>query len=359
MDAGVPLRVLVIGPDQHRTVSAARRLEALGISCDTALASGAATRAGLRRSPDVIVALEVGGSWQPTWRLLEGLLQDTTPGTQPRAGAGEAGMLGPPVLVLSEGAVAAERSDALCSRSPEIWDWVEAAASDREIAARIGRLARVRKMDARIEELDRRCGMMEGTDRLTGLANHRAFHEVLAGEFRRAERYGSPLSILLCDLDRFRSYNEALGHQQGDRVLQQIAEHLRAVVRDVDLVARYGGGQFALLLPQAGQAGAARVAGRVQDIIKDAASPLAPCGDDEPEPAASSRVTCSIGMATYPLQGTATRGQLLAAAEGALRRAKDGGRNRIVAHAGHTAGNPPLPEPPAPGAASRTPGWSG
>ncbi len=352
MDAGIALRALVIGPDQHRTVSAARRLEALGISCDTAQISSAALRAGLRRAPDVIVALEVGGSWQPTWRILESAMDG--------AGTCAADMPGPPVLVISEGTVASERADALSSRGSEIWDWVEASVPERELAARLGRLARVRRMAAQIDDLTRRCGVMETVDRLTGLASHRAFQEFLAGEFRRAERYSSPLSVLLCDLDRFRSYNEAHGHLQGDRVLQRIANGLRSVVRDVDLAARYGGEQFALILPQADQEGAATVAGRVQEIVKDVASRLEPGAGDTAEIVTSSRVTASIGLATYPVQGTTTRGQLLAAAEGALRRAKDGGRNRIVAHAARAGANPPLPEQPGTGAAaSHSPGWSG
>jgi diguanylate cyclase (GGDEF)-like protein len=352
MDAGIPLRALVIGPDQHRIVSAARRLEALGISCDTALISSTALRAGMRRAPDVIVALEVGGSWQPTWRILESAMDG--------AGNGAAGMPGPPVMVLSEGTVTSERADALCSRGSDMWDWVEASVPEREIAARLGRLARVRRMAAQIDDLTRRCDMMETVDRLTGLSNHRAFQEFLAGEFRRAERYSSALSVLLCDLDRFRSYNEAHGHLQGDRVLQRIAGGLRSVVRDVDLAARYGGEQFALILTQADQQGAATVAGRVQEIVKEVVSRLEPCAGETAEIATSSRLTASIGLASYPVEGTATRGQLLAAAEGALRRAKDGGRNRIVAHAARAGTNPPLPEQPGTGATtSLSPGWSG
>jgi diguanylate cyclase (GGDEF)-like protein len=88
------------------------------------------------------------------------------------------------------------------------------------------------------------------TDGLTGLHNHRHFQEVLAAEGERALRYGHPLSLVLVDIDHFKAYNDALGHQAGDALLHSLSRLFQAAARQNDLVARYGGEEFAFLLPQ-------------------------------------------------------------------------------------------------------------
>ena len=163
------------------------------------------------------------------------------------------------------------------------------------------------------------------------LPKHRAFQEFLTSEFRRAERYDAPLSLLLVELDRFRSLNETFGHQWGDHLLQELARGLRSLLREIDMVARFGGEEFAVLLPETDATAALSVATRVLAMIEMVPARLsetsgAPAGDEAGQP----RLTASIGVASCPHEGTATRGQLLAAAESALRRAKDEGRNRSV-----------------------------
>jgi len=356
-------RVLVIGADEARVAAAARRLDVMGFACETAPASSSSVlRGALLRSPDVVVAVEVGGSWQPARKLLERDIAHL-----PAAGAAGAR---PPVLVLSEGASDDERADALASPASDVWDWVDVSCPDREIAARLRRLARARRTALMVEELSRRCGELETVDRLTGLPNHRAFQEFLAGEFPRAERYGSPLSLILIDIDRFRSLNESYGHLWGDRLLQAMAGRLRGMLRGVDMAARYGGEEFALLLPQTGAEQAARVAGRARGAVRGAGARsgsipgtstmqgMQPIPDDLAEKGdAEAAPTVSLGIATYPDEGVSTRGLLVSAAESALRRAKNEGRNRAVAHVrteaavvGHlpvTAASPPgSPHPP-------------
>jgi len=346
MEPGSPLRVLVIGPDPARLSLAARRLEALGFDCSTALGSSESLRGAALSEHDVVVALEVGGSWQPVRALLE---RDTA--TLPVAASLDHGLTGPPVLVIADGVSPRERADALHSQSSGVWDWVDADVPDREILARLRRLSAIRRMSVRVEELSRRCAGLETVDRLTGLPNHSVFQEVLTREFRRAERYGSPLSLVLLDIDRFRSLNESYGHHWGDRLLQQVARDLRSMVREVDLAARYGGEEFALLLPETGAEPALKVASRARTLVettmdRESATLSSP---SDPQP---SRVTASLGVATFPEQGASTKGLLLSAAESALRRAKDEGRNRVTAHRQDAAS-------PAPGRTIQGSGWSG
>ncbi|HZI95366.1 MAG TPA: diguanylate cyclase [Patescibacteria group bacterium] len=341
------VKVLVIGPDQPRIASISSRLSALGFNCQTALASPTSLRGGLLHTPDVIAAIEVGGSWQPARRLLEMDL------SQLHSAA-------PPVLVIAEGVGPAERSDALASRESGVHDWVDASCPDREIAARLTRLARWKRMSSELEELRRRCAEMETVDRLTGLPNHRAFQEYLAVEFRRAERYKSPLSLILFDIDRFRFLNDTFGHLWGDRVIQSIARGLRTVVREVDMAARYGGEEFAVVLPESDARSALAVAGRVRGLVDDLGARLAETQRSETPTEAPVRITISLGTATWPDEGTATRGLLLAAAEAALRRAKDEGRNRTVAHAAPASSEtPPIAAPAARGGHEGGSGWSG
>src|SRR5678816_2959974 len=132
------VKVLVIGPDQPRIASISSRLSALGFNCQTALASPTSLRGGLLHTPDVIAAIEVGGSWQPARRLLEMDL------SQLHSAA-------PPVLVIAEGVGPAERSDALASRESGVHDWVDASCSDREMAAGRSRLARGKRRSSEVE----------------------------------------------------------------------------------------------------------------------------------------------------------------------------------------------------------------
>lgn len=329
MNPSTPVQVLVTGHDPSRIERTARRLEACGFRCATVTASPATLRGGPLRTADVIVAIEIGGAWQPTRRLIEAARSADRHGTAP-------------VLVLAEEVTADERVEALASEEGRVWDWVEVGCADREIAARLNRLARAHRAAIQVARLELRCASLERTDRLTGLLSHSAFQEALKGEFRRAQRYGAPLSLILADLDRFRSLNEMHGHDRGDRLLQAAACALRPVVREVDLVARYGGDEFALLVPQASPEAALGVARRALERLGSLQEP------DEPRRGplleATIRISASLGIATYPEEGIATCGTLISAADAALRRAKQEGRNRVVAYARGAPAGAPRPE---------------
>ncbi|MGH9222982.1 MAG: diguanylate cyclase [Acidimicrobiales bacterium] len=163
------------------------------------------------------------------------------------------------------------------------------------------------------------------TDGLTALWNRRQFDLRLIAEQQRAVRFGEPFSVVLLDLDQMKEVNDTRGHQAGDAVLCEIASRLASGVRDVDLVARFGGDEFALVLPNTGVAGALRLADKVRASVAD--RPFEP-GDAE-----AVNLTVSVGVASYPEHGD-SGGKLVRAADRALYRAKEAGGNRVEhAHA--------------------------
>ncbi len=170
------------------------------------------------------------------------------------------------------------------------------------------------------ERLHRTVKRQAITDELTQLSNRRRFTETLAVEVRRAERFGDPLSLVLADLDDFKQINDRYGHQAGDEVLRRFADVLRENVRDFDLPVRYGGEEFAVLLPETGLDGAEQLAHRLQTALLRLRLPE--IGGDRPP------VTASFGVAAFPAARNAE--QLLSAADGALYRAKAAGKNRVV-----------------------------
>jgi diguanylate cyclase (GGDEF)-like protein len=153
------------------------------------------------------------------------------------------------------------------------------------------------------------------TDPLTGLKNRRAFEAALEQEFHRTRRSGSPLSLLLLDIDSFKSFNDAHGHVQGDEVLRRIAFLMQDCTRKSDLVARYGGEEFVAILPDTGDGEALLLATRLCDEIAAAHWEYR-------------QITVSIGAATLQ-PGTPTPYAFVNVADKALYTAKHGGKNQV------------------------------
>ena len=176
-------------------------------------------------------------------------------------------------------------------------------------------VARLRERESQAE-LER----LSVTDALTGLYNRRHLMGTLASEVQRSRRLRRPFSVLLGDVDRFKSYNDTHGHQAGDVALTRIADILRQTTRGVDCVARYGGEEFLVMLLETTEATAVTVAERIRSRV---------AAEDFP----GGRMTISIGVAECPGHGD-TPEALIASADAALYRAKGEGRDRVVTAGG-------------------------
>ena len=211
-----------------------------------------------------------------------------------------------------------------------------------ELSARVKSMLRLKALqDALVEknrELDRanreldqkRQELLElsRTDGLTGLTNRRHFEERLSAEFTRSTRYRSPLSCLLLDIDHFKKVNDSWGHPFGDLVLKEVAQVTRKVLRDVDVLARYGGEELVALLPETSREEAYAAAERMREGVESLRLPFSAPG----KPTVDVRCTASIGVATYPAPGIDAQDALVSAADECLYAAKQNGRNQVQQH---------------------------
>jgi len=154
------------------------------------------------------------------------------------------------------------------------------------------------------------------TDELTGLFNHRFFHERLDEEIARCSRFGEAFSLMLVDLDLFKTYNDIYGHLAGDEIIRQVSQCLQSSIRHVDLAFRYGGDEFAVLLPLTSVEDSLRVAQRIRRaIVNKTVSKGIP-------------ISCSIGIGQWPTDGV-MREEIVEAVDAAMYYAKQTGRDRV------------------------------
>lgn len=183
-------------------------------------------------------------------------------------------------------------------------------------------LEAVRDKNGQLEASLRRVEELAATDPLTGLYNRRHFSRVLDQLFAEAQRFGKDLACVMIDLDGYKQLNDACGHQVGDQLLVTAGQVMRAHMRRMDVAARYGGDEFVLLLPQQGVEEAHRAADRIREQFRGASASLLK---------RAAGVTMSIGIASATSCGAASADQLVAAADAALYRAKEAGRDRVSA----------------------------
>jgi diguanylate cyclase (GGDEF)-like protein/putative nucleotidyltransferase with HDIG domain len=155
------------------------------------------------------------------------------------------------------------------------------------------------------------------TDGLTEIYNHRHFHERIDQEIARGSRFGSMFSLIIIDLDHFKTFNDNYGHLAGDEVLRRTASCIQSSIRTIDMAFRYGGEEFAVILPGTRLSDGHKVAERIRNTIETKAS------------AGTIPVTASLGVASWPIDGMAKQ-DVIARADAALYQAKQTGRNRVV-----------------------------
>lgn len=183
------------------------------------------------------------------------------------------------------------------------------------------------QVEAKLQQANLELRRLANTDSLTQLANRRCFDETLEYEWQRLRREQQPLSLILCDIDYFKQYNDRYGHPAGDACLQQVAQMLvKCTNRPADIVARYGGEEFAIILPNTNQSGAITVVETIQATLELWQIPHTGSGT-------AAHLTLSMGIACLIPSLNASCQELLAATDAALYQAKVAGRNTWVAFA--------------------------
>lgn len=182
------------------------------------------------------------------------------------------------------------------------------------ISLLIGNLTeKLHEKEKKLEELNLSLAELIVVDPLTGLYNRRYLEMRIESEIKRAKRKGYSVSFLMIDGDNFKQINDTFGHPEGDRALKQIADKLKSLVRDEDIVARYGGDEFCVLLPDADKKVAMDVAKRMCQASNDA------------------KLSISVGYASYP-EDAETSDELIEAADKALLEAKRQGKSKAVCY---------------------------
>ncbi|MEH2308223.1 PleD family two-component system response regulator [Nostoc sp.] len=189
---------------------------------------------------------------------------------------------------------------------------------------RVKRLIQQSQLQQKLETVNLELQRLATIDGLTQIANRRRFEEYFNQEWQRLKRDQRPLSLILCDVDFFKLYNDTYGHRVGDRCLQEIAKAIKNIIkRPGDLVARYGGEEFAVILPNTDTEGATHVAKKICHTVRTLAIP-------HENSQVSPHVTISVGFTTEIPQSDSDLEEMIAAADRALYQAKAAGRDRFM-----------------------------
>lgn len=207
-------------------------------------------------------------------------------------------------------------------------DYITKPLNFAELEARVKSLLRIKALqesleerERQLEEINEKLERMSMTDGLTGIANRRSLEEKLQDMFEHSLRLHEPLSIVMCDIDRFKSVNDTYGHQAGDDVLKQFAEVIQKEAREIDKVGRYGGEEFMLLLPGTVLDAAVTFAERVRQCVESHTFEFE---------GGTLKRTMSCGVASWPHPRIQHKDDLIKAADDALYVAKKTGRNRAI-----------------------------
>ncbi len=211
-------------------------------------------------------------------------------------------------------------------------DYITKPIDFAELKARLRSMLRIKRLQEALEEREKellevneRLRFMSQTDGLTGLDNRRHLNERIDEMFQHAQRLNEPFSLVMCDLDKFKSVNDTYGHQAGDEVLKQLAKILKEEAREIDRVGRYGGEEFMLLLPGTVLDAAVTFGERVRKRIE--ANTFTFDGG-------TLQRTASFGVSGWPHPTIGDSDALVRTADDALYVAKETGRNRVVRYDG-------------------------
>jgi diguanylate cyclase (GGDEF)-like protein len=209
-------------------------------------------------------------------------------------------------------------------------DYLTKPVDETVLKAKLTAMQRIAEMRHQLHVANRKLTLMTVKDGLTGLYNRRHFDDVIEKELKMSRRIKAPVSLILCDIDHFKKYNDYYGHQQGDDCLKQIAKALQnAVKRPGDVVARYGGEEFVAVLPETELAGAEQVA----EAIRQAVEALSIVHEQS---TTADHVTLSLGVACLTAIKEDIVDELIRTlienADQSLYKAKEQGRNRVITH---------------------------
>jgi two-component system cell cycle response regulator len=312
-------RILVVDdhPDNVEIINA--RLSSRGYTIETAT-NGEEALAAVRANPPHLILLDVMMPVMDGYEVSRRIKQDDD---LPYV---------PIILVTARG----ETEDKVEGLDAGADDYLTKPVNFPELEARVRSMLRIKRLqdqldqkNRELEDVNKRLRKLSITDGLTELFNHRHVHELLHEEFERSRRSGEPMAVAMLDLDRFKQVNDTYGHPTGDVILYETSQILRDTAREIDMVGRYGGEEFIVILPDTDEDAAERFAERVRESVAEHLY------RDE---ATEVRMTVSGGVASYPGAGVEHPDELIKQADEALYRAKESGRNRIIrASAVHSA----------------------
>ena len=198
-------------------------------------------------------------------------------------------------------------------------DYITKPFNTTLLLAKIKAMLRIRSLSEELKNKNKMLEEMAITDGLTGIPNYRYFIDKLEEEVRRGRRYSTPFTLLILDLDNFKEVNDTHGHRHGDFVLQEVASRLQHGLRDTDILARYGGDEFALLLTQTDSEGGKNVANQVLERL---ALPITANGIEH-------FIEASIGVVASDTITSTSADELIVAADKALYTAKEKGGDQV------------------------------
>ncbi len=199
-------------------------------------------------------------------------------------------------------------------------DYITKPFDAGELVARVKVHLKIKTLQDQLKQANELLLAISHTDHLTGLCNRRYLEETLEREFRRTQRKGNSLAVMILDIDHFKMVNDTYGHQQGDSVLCKVAAIFQRALREYDTAARFGGEEFIAVIPETSLSEAKNIAERIRGAIEGA---LFNVGVE------NIRITASFGISSFPAEGIRSADDLIREADKALYSAKVNGRNRV------------------------------